>query len=65
MAIFFEGSGTVSGIAGKAKARPERTDFGAGMAIARTRVMKDMPTMQIVIKRNVIIGPRNVHGDIQ
>ena len=33
--------------------------------IVPTRVMTDMLPMQIIMRRNVVNGPKNIHGAIQ
>jgi len=65
MAIFFEGSRLSSGLRAKPKPAPIGPISALKWCTVPTRIMKNMPAMQTIITRSVIIGPKNIHGEIQ
>jgi len=65
MAIFFEGSGLSPELRAAPKLGPMGPISALEWWIVPTRVMKNMPAMQTIIRRSVTIGPKNTHGEIQ
>jgi len=58
-----------SGLSPESRAKPKLGPMGPISAlewwIVPTRIMKNMPAMQTIIRRSASIGPKNTHGEIQ
>jgi len=64
-AVFFEDSGAVSVPAGKRKASQIGLILVLEWRVVATRVIRDMLTMHVIIRRTVVNGPKNIHDAIQ